>query len=106
MFAYNVAYGGLDLERFFKHLQEKKIKQMIQLSRAEIGRTLLGTPIYVFTVTRKKAHSTIRLNSLDVSDPMQRKHKTVNFGANYDYSRSIFSGSYEQKDRSLVFIAR
>lgn len=54
MFALDVPYNSLDAEAFFNKILFKKIKSMLKIEKNQYGKTISGTPLVSYQISRKK----------------------------------------------------
>jgi hypothetical protein len=54
MFSLNVPYSTLDAEAYFNKILFKKIKSMLKIEKNEFGKSISGSPLISYQISRKK----------------------------------------------------
>jgi hypothetical protein len=55
MFALDLPYSTTEAAKFYDRLLLKKMRAMISIEKVQYGKTLQGSPLDCFVITRKKS---------------------------------------------------
>lgn len=55
MFSFDVPYSILEYEKYFNKILYKKIKNMLNIEKKVFGKTMSGSPLVSYQISRKKS---------------------------------------------------
>lgn len=104
MFSLDVSYNSLDAEAFFNNILFKKIKSMLKIEKNQFGKTISGSPMVSYQISRKKLRGeSIQMAPMLTENLLGKdKRKSINLSP---INRSV-NNLTEPHNKSIIIMGR